>query len=223
VPTFLLVIFLHFYLKSMFFNPLEKVLKQRYEATEGSRKLAAESLERAAAKTADYEIRKLPAPGIVSPVRVTGTLPPGYRHDQPGHKAAIEWVRSDKPTKDEVLAYAGSEHGLMMEEPSGRTLRAWRQDSPGDDADIVAELQVEKPTTFTVRESWHPRWHAYLDGHEVAVRRVTPDFPAVDVPAGKHVLEMRFERPWWLLASWLLWPVVSLGAWFVLRRRKAAA
>jgi len=55
VPTFLLVVLLHFYLKSVFFNPLRKVLRQRYEATEGARKLAAESLERAAAKTAQYE------------------------------------------------------------------------------------------------------------------------------------------------------------------------
>ena len=55
VPTFLLVIFLNFYLKSIFFKPLEKVLHQRYEATEGARKLAAESLERAAARTAEYQ------------------------------------------------------------------------------------------------------------------------------------------------------------------------
>ena len=41
VPTFLLVILLHFYLKSIFFKPLEKVLHKRYEATEGARKLAA--------------------------------------------------------------------------------------------------------------------------------------------------------------------------------------
>jgi len=55
VPTFLLVIFLHFYLKSMFFKPLAAVLRQRYEATEGARKLAEQSLEAAAAKTAGYE------------------------------------------------------------------------------------------------------------------------------------------------------------------------
>ncbi len=55
VPTFLLVIFLHFYLKYMFFKPLEKVLRARYDATEGARKRAAESLEKAAAKTAEYE------------------------------------------------------------------------------------------------------------------------------------------------------------------------
>ena len=55
VPTFLLVVFLNFYLKSVFFKPLEKILHRRYEATEGARKLAEQSLERATAKTAEYE------------------------------------------------------------------------------------------------------------------------------------------------------------------------
>jgi F-type H+-transporting ATPase subunit b len=55
VPTFLLVILLNFYLKAMFFKPLEKVLRERYAATEGARKLAAESIARAAAKAAEYE------------------------------------------------------------------------------------------------------------------------------------------------------------------------
>ena len=55
IPTFLLVIVLHFYLKFVFFKPLDKVLRKRYEATQGARKLAEESLERAAAKTAQYE------------------------------------------------------------------------------------------------------------------------------------------------------------------------
>ena len=55
VPTFLLVVLLHFYLKSVFFKPLEKVLHQRYEATEGARKVAEQSLQKAAEKTAQYE------------------------------------------------------------------------------------------------------------------------------------------------------------------------
>jgi F-type H+-transporting ATPase subunit b len=55
IPTFLLVFFLHFYLKYMFFKPLDKVLHARYEATEGARVRAAQSLEQAAARTAEYE------------------------------------------------------------------------------------------------------------------------------------------------------------------------
>jgi len=55
IPTFLLVFFLHFYLKYMFFKPLDKVLQARYDATEGARLRAAQSLERAAARTTEYE------------------------------------------------------------------------------------------------------------------------------------------------------------------------
>jgi F-type H+-transporting ATPase subunit b len=55
VPTFFLVVLLHFYLKFIFFKPLEKVLHERYLATEGARKVAQESVERAKAKTAEYE------------------------------------------------------------------------------------------------------------------------------------------------------------------------
>jgi F-type H+-transporting ATPase subunit b len=55
VPTFLLVILLHFYLKNMFFKPLEKVLHERYQATEGARQAAERSLAEAAEKTAHYE------------------------------------------------------------------------------------------------------------------------------------------------------------------------
>ena len=55
IPTFVLVVLLNFYLKAVFFKPLEKTLRKRYEATEGARKLAEESLQRAAAKTAEYE------------------------------------------------------------------------------------------------------------------------------------------------------------------------
>jgi len=55
VPTFLLVFILHFYLKKVFFQPMEKMLRQRFEATEGARKLAEQALARASARTSEYE------------------------------------------------------------------------------------------------------------------------------------------------------------------------
>ena len=65
VPTFVLVVLLNFYLKAMFFKPLEKVLHQRYEQTEGARKVAEESLQRAASKAAEYEAAMRAARGEV--------------------------------------------------------------------------------------------------------------------------------------------------------------
>jgi F-type H+-transporting ATPase subunit b len=55
VPTFILVVLLHFYLKFIFFKPLAKILRERYEATEGARKQAEASLARASQKAAEYE------------------------------------------------------------------------------------------------------------------------------------------------------------------------
>ncbi len=55
IPTFVLVLLLNFYLRSVFFNPMAKTLKERYDATEGARKLAEQAMEHAAAKTAEYE------------------------------------------------------------------------------------------------------------------------------------------------------------------------
>jgi len=55
LPTFFLVLLLHFYLKRVFFSPLDKILKQRYDATEGAKKAAEASFARAEAKAAEYE------------------------------------------------------------------------------------------------------------------------------------------------------------------------
>jgi len=55
VPTFILVIFLFFYLKGMFFGPLEKVLADRRSRTDGARKQAKHSIEAAEMKVAQYE------------------------------------------------------------------------------------------------------------------------------------------------------------------------
>lgn len=55
LPTLFIVLFLHFYLKRVFFRPLEAVLRQRHDATEGARQAAQTSLGRAEEKAAAYE------------------------------------------------------------------------------------------------------------------------------------------------------------------------
>jgi hypothetical protein len=173
------------------------------------------------AQTKHYELRRLPAPGLVSPAQVVGVLPPWYRPGQPGHIWALLWAKSGMALDDHILAYAGS--GTAGPPPAGHTLRAWRQDSPGNQADIVAEVVNTGPTTYWVHESWHPRWHAYVDGDEVPVRRVTPEFMAVDVGVGTHTIELRFERPLWAWLVWLVYPGAILIAWLATRRRAASA
>jgi F-type H+-transporting ATPase subunit b len=55
LPTFFLLLVLHFYLKCIFFRPLDRVLEARRQATEGARTAAQASLAAADRKGADYE------------------------------------------------------------------------------------------------------------------------------------------------------------------------
>lgn len=57
IPSALLLIILHFYLKAMLFKPLQKVLKQREALTAGARRAADESLAAAERKAQDYETK----------------------------------------------------------------------------------------------------------------------------------------------------------------------
>lgn len=57
IPTAGILLLLYFYFKAMLFGPLDKVLKQRQELTEGARKTAEKSLAAAEHKTQEYEAK----------------------------------------------------------------------------------------------------------------------------------------------------------------------
>ena len=137
-------------------------------------------------------------------------------------------MRGPGPMKDELRQYAGGPPLPVTPTVPGDapTQRITRQASPGDAPDIIAEVAPTVPSTYVIRESWHPRWKVFVDGAAVPIRRVTPDFMAVDVPAGTHTITARFDRPWWAWASWLCIPLtIALGALFsgrhALRNRRA--
>jgi len=57
IPTVILLLILHAYLRAVLFAPLEKMLKQRSELTDGARKAADQSLAAAEAKAEEYEAK----------------------------------------------------------------------------------------------------------------------------------------------------------------------
>ena len=54
-PTFVLLLLLYIFLKKVFFNPLERILDQRHQHTEGAMEAARERLELASRKSAEYQ------------------------------------------------------------------------------------------------------------------------------------------------------------------------
>jgi F-type H+-transporting ATPase subunit b len=65
IPTVILLIILHFYLKAVLFRPLEKMLKQREDLNEGARRTAEASLAEAERKAREYEAKLRDARAVV--------------------------------------------------------------------------------------------------------------------------------------------------------------
>jgi F0F1-type ATP synthase membrane subunit b/b' len=55
LPTFFLIIILAVFVKFLYLRPLERVLAERFQLTEGARKAAEESLKNADTKIAEYQ------------------------------------------------------------------------------------------------------------------------------------------------------------------------
>jgi F0F1-type ATP synthase membrane subunit b/b' len=55
IPTFILVWILYWLVSRLFLNPLQRVLRQRHESTEGLRQAAESRLKSAEQKTAEYQ------------------------------------------------------------------------------------------------------------------------------------------------------------------------
>lgn len=55
LPTFFLILLLNFYLKAVFFKPLEATLAKRYAMTDGARKAAITALAAADARIAEHQ------------------------------------------------------------------------------------------------------------------------------------------------------------------------
>lgn len=69
----------------------------------------------------------------------------------------------------------------------------WIEDAPDR---VALDVEAETPATLVLSDAWHPDWRARLDGRPAPIRRSDGVFRAVDVPAGRHRIEMAFApRP----------------------------
>jgi F0F1-type ATP synthase membrane subunit b/b' len=102
LPTFFLVLLLHFFLKSTFFLPMEKLLKERHDATVGARKKAAEAVSRAEQKAAEYE------------AAITKARTEIYKLNEEKRKAPAE-TKLAEAKADVVAQVASARQGLLGE------------------------------------------------------------------------------------------------------------
>lgn len=83
-------------------------------------------------------------------------------------------------------AEAGSQ---PVVEPGGTLVQ---RHSPGSNR-VTIDLDLPRDAYVLRMENFHPGWTATLDGNEVPIARVAPNFQAVFIPKGSHTLTFEFE------------------------------
>lgn len=56
-----------------------------------------------------------------------------------------------------------------------------------------AVVELSQPALVLLKATYHPGWHAYVDGKEVTPRMVTPSYMAVPVEAGTHGIGFEYR------------------------------
>jgi len=55
------------------------------------------------------------------------------------------------------------------------------------------DVQTEKDAIMVFGEMYYPDWKAYIDGKEVKIYKADNSFRAIEVPAGNHTVEMKYQ------------------------------
>ena len=68
---------------------------------------------------------------------------------------------------------------------------------------IQIKVRSATPGLLVVSENYHPNWHAFVDGQERPVFRANYVWKGVPVPAGDHLVELRYRDPVASLCRWI--------------------
>jgi hypothetical protein len=105
---------------------------------------------------------------------------------EPAFEPASEVILSGEGAAAAAEASAGGTGAVQIAELFGDRVRL--------------EAAADAPGIVVLVDAWDPGWRAWIDGRPTQVLRANGAFRGVAVPAGRHVIEMRY-RPWPVLAG----------------------
>ncbi len=79
---------------------------------------------------------------------------------------------------------------IPLQEPEGSPTVIFLRDTP--DA-ITLTVNSQQGGLLILTDSYCPGWHAWIDGRPTPIDRFSDAFRSVAVPAGTHIIEMRYE------------------------------
>jgi hypothetical protein len=128
-------------------------------------------------------------------------------------------VEREVPT---ATARTDEQTGSPRSGPAVRSV-ALRAYVPGD---VTIDVDLPAGGAVVLLESWHPGWHATIDGTESMVYAADHAFVAALLPPGSHEVRFRFEAVWFragILVAFVTGSLVGLAAALPTLRRARMA
>ncbi len=87
---------------------------------------------------------------------------------------------------------------------------------------IKYRAYTEKPGLLVFSEIWYPAWKAYIDGEPAEIYKANYSFRAVAIPAGEHIVEMKYESEPFYAGAWvsIISLIIALGGGIAMAVRK---
>lgn len=137
--------------------------------------------------------------------------------------APIAILEGDREVAPSAPVVADREGASSERAPEVIALRVASYESDS----LALVVDAATPGAVVINEAWYPGWVARVSGAEAPIVRANGLVRAVEVPAGRHRVELRFEPPdgaplrWILAGSWLL-VLALLVPWPPRRRMRDA-
>ena len=140
------------------------------------------------------------------------------------YPAASGWLLSDLPRLKQhpilVFGQASVEEGKALPlsqagDVIARTVFT-QETAPGrivsesvESNTYQARVEVERNSVLLLKVTYHPGWHASMDGVEVGAMMLMPSFTGLKVSPGVHVVRFEYRSPW-LRSALLIVGLVAL-------------
>jgi hypothetical protein len=111
----------------------------------------------------------------------------------------IGWQDGDAPTTGEMLIATDADHAFDRapdgKAPGGRVLT-----SNGRGDHYQARVRLDDPGFVLFRMTFHPNWHARIDGRPAPIAMLSPGYVGIAASPGEHAIEMDYVSPGWTRA-----------------------
>ena len=101
------------------------------------------------------------------------------------------WAREVAVTDDAKLLDHARASGVSESPPASFDVNATIVDD--ENTRVVIETESEQPGVLVLADSYHPNWHATVDGQPAELGRVNGAFRGVVVPAGSSTVEITYD------------------------------